>query len=86
MVMESDQGTFTPLGIEYSGPQQAVPVLQQIMQLLAPINASQLFMGYGTEGEDIVDWTEAGVPSASLANQNDNYLWFHHSNGNLFEI
>ncbi len=81
IVMESDSGTFTPLGLQYSGPGQSVPVLQQIMQLLAPINASELLIGNGEEGADIQGWTDAGVPSAALANQNENYFWFHHSNG-----
>jgi len=44
----------------------------------------QMIVGGG--GEDIDPWQAAGVPGASLANYNDRYFWFHHSNGDTMSV
>jgi carboxypeptidase Q len=84
IVMESDLGTFTPLGIEFTGSSAATAVMQEVVQLLAPINTSYVFPN--GDGTDISPWVEAGVPGASLHNQNDKYFYFHHSHGDTMTV
>lgn len=51
--MESDLGAFKPKGLSFSGSPEATAVMQQVVDLLAPINASSLFPsasgGYETD-------------------------------------
>lgn len=84
LVMESDEGTFTPNGLQFTGSDSATKIMQEIMKLLQPINATILEKGGG--GEDIAPWMQAGVPGASLKNENDRYFYFHHSNGDTMTV
>lgn len=84
LVMESDAGVFHPLGIQFAGSAAAQQIMTAIGQLLAPINASQVTSG--GEGTDIDPWMQAGVPGASLANENEKYFYFHHSNGDTITV
>lgn len=63
LVMESDLGTFAPLGLQFSGSGQARAIMQEVVKLLAPINTTAL-EEHG-EGTDIDMWMEAGVPGES---------------------
>ncbi|KAF4520825.1 hypothetical protein B566_EDAN007120 [Ephemera danica] len=84
-VMESDEGTFTPQGLSFSGSPSAGCILQEILKLLAPINTTH----YETPqdgGPDISLWTSKGVPGASLINANERYFWFHHSAGDMMTV
>jgi len=58
--------------------------MQEIAQLLQPINTTLLTTG--GEGTDISPWMDAGVPGASLANDNDRYFYFHHSDGDTMTV
>lgn len=60
LVMESDSGTFMPLGIQFSGKPEARTIMSEVMQLLAPINITKLYDP--AEGTDISFWMQAGVP------------------------
>jgi carboxypeptidase Q len=83
-VLESDMGTFTPYGIQFTGNAAAQAVMREVLQLLQPINATTLVLGGG--GEDVNPWMRAGVPGGSLANYNHNYFDFHHSNGDTMDV
>ncbi|KAK7073052.1 hypothetical protein SK128_019494 [Halocaridina rubra] len=85
LIMESDIGTFTPLGLAFSGNEEATCVIQEIMKLLGNINATQV-VGPMDGGPDIGQWTQAGVPTGSLYNANDKYFWFHHSDGDTMSV
>lgn len=63
----------------FSGNANATKVMQEVLQLLKSINASILDTSGG--GTDISPWMQAGVPGASLRNDNDRYFYFHHTNG-----
>ena len=63
----------------YIGSECARRIMAEIMTLLKPIHTTALDRGGG--GEDIAPWMEAGVPGASLKNDNDKYFYFHHSYG-----
>lgn len=84
LVMESDLGVFHPLGIEFTGSTAAAQIMAGIGQLLAPINATEVTGG--GEGTDIDPWMQAGVPGASLANENEKYFYFHHSYGDTITV
>lgn len=37
-------------------------------------------------GPDIEGWVNAGVPGASLLNENERYFWFHHTDGDSMTV
>ncbi|CAG9853982.1 unnamed protein product [Phyllotreta striolata] len=83
-VMESDEGVFTPLGIEYTAGVRGGCVLKQIVKLLEPINATSTKY-YDSVGSDIAIWARK-IPTASLYNTNENYFWWHHSDADRLEV
>lgn len=84
LVMESDTGTFMPLGMQFSGKPEARAIMSEVMQLLAPINITKLYDP--AEGTDINFWMQAGVPGASLLDDISRYFWFHHSEGDTMTV
>jgi len=84
IVMESDGGTFTPLGMEFTGSPEAKSILATVLEPLKAINATGLIDG--GDGTDIDNWIQAGVPGASLYNDNHNYFAFHHSEGDRMDV
>lgn len=60
LVMESDLGTFSPVGLQFTGSDKARAIMKEVMNLLAPINVTSL-EEHG-EGTDINMWMKAGVP------------------------
>ena len=84
ILFESDLGVFLPYGIQFSGSPEAKAIMQQIGQLLVSINASEVYNnGSGTD----VDWWRADkVPTASLANHNEHYFWYHHSHADTMDV
>jgi len=84
IVMESDGGTFTPLGLEFTGSPKAKSILANILQPLKSINATNVIDG--GDGTDIDNWIQAGVPGASLYNANQPYFMFHHSQGDRMDV
>ncbi|XP_012283500.1 carboxypeptidase Q [Orussus abietinus] len=83
-VMESDIGTFTPIGLEFTGTEKVKCILEQVMGLLSALNATQLRSP--NAGPDISDWVDSGVPGGSLWNKNDKYFWFHHTNADTMLV
>ncbi|XP_052275920.1 carboxypeptidase Q-like isoform X2 [Dreissena polymorpha] len=84
LVMESDEGTFTPSGIQFTGNANATKIMTEVLKLLKPINAS--ILDKQGDGTDIGPWMSAGVPGASLRNANDNYFYYHHTNGDTMTV
>ncbi|XP_059423358.1 carboxypeptidase Q-like isoform X1 [Carassius carassius] len=84
LVMESDLGTFSPLGLQFTGSDKARAIMKELMKLLAPINVTSL-EEHG-EGTDINMWMKAGVPGASLHTADQRYFWFHHSDGDTMSV
>jgi len=66
--MESDLGTFSPLGLQFTGSDKARIIMKEVMKLLAPINVTSL-EEHG-EGTDINMWMTAGVPGQCYLEQN----------------
>ena len=84
MVMESDIGTFKPIGIKFTGNTAARAIMEEVLSLLKPINASKL--ADRADGGDVSFWIKAGVPGGSLDNENGKYFYFHHSNGDTMTV
>lgn len=80
LFMESDTGTFDPIGLDFSGTPEAQCIFKEVLSLMAPINATEFKTPVGG-GPDISVWTGRGFPGASLMNKNDKYFWFHHTQG-----
>ncbi|KAL1124188.1 hypothetical protein AAG570_001958 [Ranatra chinensis] len=85
LLMESDEGTFTPSGLEFKGSSQAQCIMQNILKLLDSINGTTL-QPSDDVGSDIMVWSKTDVPLASLRNDNDQYFWFHHSAGDRMTV
>ncbi|KAM3839106.1 carboxypeptidase Q [Vipera latastei] len=84
MVMESDEGTFTPTGLAFTGSLKARCIMKEIMKHLKPLNITNVFEdGRGT---DINYWIHEGIPGASLSNDITKYFWFHHSQGDTMTV
>ncbi|XP_026546399.1 carboxypeptidase Q [Notechis scutatus] len=84
MVMESDEGTFTPTGLAFTGSPKAHCIMKEIMKHLKLLNITNVFEGGG--GTDINYWIHEGIPGASLSNDITKYFWFHHSQGDTVSV
>ncbi|XP_017555915.1 carboxypeptidase Q [Pygocentrus nattereri] len=84
LVMESDLGTFAPIGLQFTGSDKARAIMKEVMKLLTPINVTSL-EEHG-EGTDIDMWMKSGVPGASLHTADSKYFWFHHSQGDTMTV
>ncbi|XP_056630874.1 carboxypeptidase Q-like [Diorhabda sublineata] len=84
-VMESDEGTFTPLGIEYVAGIEGGCILEEILSLLSSINATTTKRSSQGVGSDITIWKDI-IPTASLMNKNEKYFWFHHSSADTMDV
>ncbi|XP_042320873.1 carboxypeptidase Q [Sceloporus undulatus] len=84
IVMESDEGTFMPSGLAFTGSDKARRIMKEIMKLLKPINITDVFEN--GEGTDISYWMQAGIPGASLHDDITKYFWFHHSQGDTMTV
>lgn len=58
--MESDEGTFKPSGLAFTGNAKARDIIKEIMALLLPINVTDVFDN--ADGTDINYWMRDGVP------------------------
>ncbi|XP_013209563.1 carboxypeptidase Q [Microtus ochrogaster] len=84
LVMESDSGTFLPMGLEFTGSDKARAIMKEVMSLLQPLNITDVFSD--GEGTDINFWIQAGVPGASLRDDLYKYFSFHHSHGDTMTV
>ncbi len=84
ILFESDEGVFTPYGMLFTGTPKAKAIMAQIGQLLKAVNSSEVYDNGG--GTDVQWWRKDGVPTASIANHNEKYFWFHHSNGDTMTV
>ncbi|XP_034825547.1 carboxypeptidase Q-like [Maniola hyperantus] len=75
-IMESDAGTFEPLGLEVAGSENVKCLMENLLRLFTPIDELKYA---NTVGSDIALFVKLGIPGASLLNKNDRYFWFHHT-------
>ncbi|XP_070389649.1 carboxypeptidase Q-like isoform X2 [Dermacentor albipictus] len=85
IAMESDMGTFKPMGLEFSGhSERAKCVIAEVLSLFSGINATELRTG--AEAPDLEQWISAGFPVASLMTDNGKYFYFHHTDGDTMTV
>lgn len=85
LVMESDSGTFRPLGLSFSGSnEQARCIVAEVLRLFTRINATRLTLG--ASAPDLSSWIKEGVPGASLSTANEKYFIFHHTEGDTMSV
>lgn len=84
-IMESDEGTFAPLGLEVAGTQEARCIIAEVLKLFESINASTLVES-NSPSSDINVIIDTGVPGAGLYNDNYRYFWFHHTEGDMMNV
>jgi len=84
-VFESDIGTFKPLGLDFAGSTQAGCIVQEVLKLLAPLNATK-FRSSDDVGSDIGYFIEQGVPGLSLNTENSKYFYYHHSEADTMTV
>lgn len=85
VVIESDAGTFRPLGLSYKNMGSIGECVLQEILLLAPQVSTQA-VNRRFEGSDIELFTDAGVPGVSLLNENSHYFDFHHTSGDTMDV
>ncbi|XP_055911381.1 carboxypeptidase Q-like [Eupeodes corollae] len=83
--IESDTGTFDPVGLDFTGNKDAECIFKEVLSLMAPLNATQ-FATPADGGPDISVWLDRGFPGASLLNKNERYFWFHHTDGDTMLV
>ncbi|XP_050362906.1 carboxypeptidase Q-like [Nymphalis io] len=76
-ILESDAGTFKPLGLEVAGSRSAKCLIANILTLFSPIDKIRFVNNTGSEMSLFVN---SGIPGASLLNQDRNYFLYHHTN------
>lgn len=85
IVMESDLGTFTPQGLQFTGSDEAMKIMKNLAEThLARLNATAV--DDGADLSDVTEWPSIGVPGGSIKNDNTKYFYFHHSNGDTMTV
>ena len=83
LAMESDAGTFDPIGFGFTGSEEAFRIVQSIGTLLQRIGAGEVTRGGG--GADISPLMELGVPGMGLRVEGDRYFWYHHTEADTLD-
>lgn len=83
-LMESDLGTFAPLGLYYDGSKDGECMMREILKLFVSINATEIILE--DPAPDISVWTTQGYPGVGLYTDNPRYFWFHHSDGDTLNV
>lgn len=79
LALESDMGTFAPVGITMSGGDNTTAcILRRLLTLTAPIGATRLESPNG-RGSDVTKLQEVGVPTSVLLTRNERYFHYHHT-------
>ncbi|XP_058061277.1 carboxypeptidase Q-like [Anopheles bellator] len=81
---ESDGGTFEPTGLDFSGNSEAQCIFAEISKLMRGFE--EFTYTTGVVSSDIGNWLSRGFPGVSLRNKNENYFWYHHSEGDTIAL
>ena len=89
IMFESDDGTFTPTGIRFTGCYEAKAILQLIGNTyLKDINAANVFDEASVP--DLEEWQKlpSPPPTGSLSNiyEGERYFWYHHSHADRMNV
>lgn len=85
LAIESDNGTFSPIGFRVSGSNATVAVAQSIGPLLTRIGAGLIEAEKRGPEADIAPLVRLGVPGMGLTVDGTRYFWYHHSEADTFD-
>jgi carboxypeptidase Q len=86
LAIESDGGTFSPLGFGVKSSDAAFAVARSVGPLLARIGAGAIEREQDSPGADISPLVALGVPGMGLNVDPTRYFWYHHSEADTFDI
>ena len=85
MAMESDGGTFEPIGFAFAGSDSAAALVRQAASLLGAIGATAVEHVPESPEADIGPLVREGVPGIGLQVEGTRYFWYHHSEGDTLD-
>lgn len=85
LAIESDNGTFSPIGFRVSGSDATLAVAQSIAPLLVRIGAGLIEPEKEGPEADIAPLVALGVPGMGLTVDRTRYFWYHHSEADTFD-
>jgi carboxypeptidase Q len=85
LAIESDNGTFSPIGFNVSGSDATLATAQSIGPLLARIGAGRIEQEREGPEADIAPLVALGVPGMGLKVDRTRYFWYHHSEADTFD-
>lgn len=84
-VMESDEGLWNALGLNYTAGEVGGCVIKEILKLLSPLNATRADYVENV-GSDISLWTKSKIPGASLMNENNGWYPVQHTEADTMDV
>jgi carboxypeptidase Q len=83
LAIESDRGTFQPLGFSFVGADAGRREVRKLAGPLARIGAGKIF-SEGSE-EDVSQLEPDGVPTMALVDDGTKYFWYHHTEADTMD-
>jgi hypothetical protein len=83
--IESDLGASHPLGFNFAGKPEALPLFAPLTRVLSSQGAFQAQLQPGGVGADIGPLTQAGVPSFAPFFNQQTYFNYHHTAADTFD-
>lgn len=81
--LESDYGSFAPVGLNIRGSEEALALLKPIEQLFWPVlvESTEFERGIvpGTGAPDLIPLMNDGMPGVGVNTDNARYFWYHHT-------
>lgn len=81
--IESDEGTFAPLGFTTSSGGDTLFAFQDACTLLEPLGVT--YVRNGHTGADTSPLEDKGIPVLSLNVEDSKYFWYHHTEGDTID-
>jgi carboxypeptidase Q len=83
LAMESDNGVFRPMAIQFGGSDSGLAVMRRVASLLHAVGVDSARAG-GPEA-DISPLFALGVPVADIDTDGSRYFWYHHSEADTMD-
>jgi carboxypeptidase Q len=83
LAIESDRGTFQPLGFSFVGSDAGRREVEKLAAPLARIGANKIF-SEGSEA-DVGQLERDGVPTLALVDDGRRYFWYHHTEADTLD-
>ena len=84
LAIESDNGTFNPIGFGVNGTARTAAVAHMLSPLFSSIGAGRIEADPNAD-TDIDPLVELGVPGMGLRVDGTRYFWYHHSEADTFD-